>query len=257
MGRLAKAEEIAPIVIYLASDESAFATGQIFSVDGGMTIEDMKLVRYGPAGKEKPGLIDADGKLRDLSKKVKDIDGRHARARRARQAQEARHEEAAARQGQAAPRALRRDAVEVRRDRPQLRRSREGNGLPHPRASGRLLQDALVHRRRQRQRDDAQGIRRHRLGSRDRIRDGPQGDQRRREDRVALRRGLLHLQRRLGARVPDEAQRLAVEQGQGLRHFRPARALARDGRRGQGRAEPRHVARRQRPAQADRQHARR
>ena len=35
----------------------------------------MKLVRYGPAGKEKPGLIDADGMLRDLSKKVKDIDG--------------------------------------------------------------------------------------------------------------------------------------------------------------------------------------
>ena len=33
----------------------------------------MKLVRYGPAGREKPGLIDADGKLRDLSKKVKDI----------------------------------------------------------------------------------------------------------------------------------------------------------------------------------------
>jgi 2,4-didehydro-3-deoxy-L-rhamnonate hydrolase len=35
----------------------------------------MKLVRYGPVGKEKPGLIDADGKLRDLSRKVKDIDG--------------------------------------------------------------------------------------------------------------------------------------------------------------------------------------
>ncbi len=33
----------------------------------------MKLVRYGPPGKEKPGLIDADGKLRDLSRKVKDI----------------------------------------------------------------------------------------------------------------------------------------------------------------------------------------
>jgi 2,4-diketo-3-deoxy-L-fuconate hydrolase len=33
----------------------------------------MKLVRYGPAGKEKPGLIDADGKLRDLSRKIKDI----------------------------------------------------------------------------------------------------------------------------------------------------------------------------------------
>ncbi len=35
----------------------------------------MKLVRYGPAGKEKPGLIDENGKLRDLSRKVKDING--------------------------------------------------------------------------------------------------------------------------------------------------------------------------------------
>jgi 2-keto-4-pentenoate hydratase/2-oxohepta-3-ene-1,7-dioic acid hydratase in catechol pathway len=33
----------------------------------------MKLVRYGKPGKEKPGLIDADGKLRDLSKVIKDI----------------------------------------------------------------------------------------------------------------------------------------------------------------------------------------
>jgi len=34
----------------------------------------MKLVRFGPAGKEKPGLIDADGKLRDLSRKIRDLD---------------------------------------------------------------------------------------------------------------------------------------------------------------------------------------
>ena len=33
----------------------------------------MKLVRYGKPGKEKPGLIDAEGKLRDLSKVLKDI----------------------------------------------------------------------------------------------------------------------------------------------------------------------------------------
>ena len=33
----------------------------------------MKLVRYGAPGKEKPGMIDADGKLRDLSGKIKDI----------------------------------------------------------------------------------------------------------------------------------------------------------------------------------------
>ena len=38
MGRIAKPEEIAPIVVFLASDESAFATGNIYSVDGGMTI---------------------------------------------------------------------------------------------------------------------------------------------------------------------------------------------------------------------------
>ncbi len=38
MGRLAQAEEIAPIVVYLASDESVFATGQTFAVDGGITI---------------------------------------------------------------------------------------------------------------------------------------------------------------------------------------------------------------------------
>lgn len=38
MGRLAQADEIAPIIVYLASDESKFATGQIFAVDGGMTI---------------------------------------------------------------------------------------------------------------------------------------------------------------------------------------------------------------------------
>lgn len=35
----------------------------------------MKLVRYGPAGKEKPGIIGEDGKVRDISRVVKDIDG--------------------------------------------------------------------------------------------------------------------------------------------------------------------------------------
>ena len=33
----------------------------------------MKLVRYGQVGKEKPGLIDAEGRLRDLSGVIKDI----------------------------------------------------------------------------------------------------------------------------------------------------------------------------------------
>ncbi|MFL9876263.1 ureidoglycolate lyase [Paraburkholderia megapolitana] len=35
----------------------------------------MKLLRYGPKGQEKPGLLDAQGRIRDLSKVVDDIDG--------------------------------------------------------------------------------------------------------------------------------------------------------------------------------------
>jgi 2-keto-3-deoxy-L-fuconate dehydrogenase len=38
MGRLGRPEEIAAIAVYLASDESAYATGQVFVVDGGLTI---------------------------------------------------------------------------------------------------------------------------------------------------------------------------------------------------------------------------
>ena len=38
MGRLGKPEEIAAIAVYLASDESAFSTGQTFLVDGGFAM---------------------------------------------------------------------------------------------------------------------------------------------------------------------------------------------------------------------------
>ena len=38
MGRVGKAEEVAELAVYLASDESAFCTGQIYVVDGGWTI---------------------------------------------------------------------------------------------------------------------------------------------------------------------------------------------------------------------------
>ena len=36
----------------------------------------MKLLRYGPAGQERPGLLDRDGRIRDLSDHVPDIDPR-------------------------------------------------------------------------------------------------------------------------------------------------------------------------------------
>ena len=35
----------------------------------------MKLLRFGPKGQEKPGLLDQDGKIRDLSKVIDDIAG--------------------------------------------------------------------------------------------------------------------------------------------------------------------------------------
>jgi 2-keto-3-deoxy-L-fuconate dehydrogenase len=38
MGRLGTPEEIAALVVYLAADESAYTTGQLFVVDGGLTI---------------------------------------------------------------------------------------------------------------------------------------------------------------------------------------------------------------------------
>ena len=38
MGRLGTPEEIATIVLYLAADESSYTTGQLFVVDGGITI---------------------------------------------------------------------------------------------------------------------------------------------------------------------------------------------------------------------------
>jgi 2-keto-4-pentenoate hydratase/2-oxohepta-3-ene-1,7-dioic acid hydratase in catechol pathway len=37
----------------------------------------MKLLRYGPVGQEKPGILDQDGKIRDLSAHIPDLNGAH------------------------------------------------------------------------------------------------------------------------------------------------------------------------------------
>ena len=242
MGRLAKAEEIAPLVVFLASDEAAFITGNMYSVrrrnDDLRQLSDirstnnqggaiMKLVRYGPAGKEKPGLIDADGKLRDLSRKVKDIDARRARARRALKAL-AKLDTKKLPLVKGKPRlgAVRRHAVEIRRHRPQLQRPREGNRLADSRASGRVLQGAELHRRPERQRDGPEGLDAARLGGRARHRDRQQGAARERKGRAQVRRRLLRRQRRVRARVPAEEGR----ERSGAR----ARAATRSGRSGRG-----------------------
>lgn len=37
-GRLAQADEIAPLIVFLGSDEASFVTGAVYSIDGGITL---------------------------------------------------------------------------------------------------------------------------------------------------------------------------------------------------------------------------
>ncbi len=97
--RLGTADEFGAACAFLCSTHAGYITGQNLLIDGGrfpasdITLFDfhgglrfadppyfndqgdntMKLVRYGAAGREKPGMIDKDGKLRDLSKHIDDL----------------------------------------------------------------------------------------------------------------------------------------------------------------------------------------
>ena len=95
----------------------------------------MKLLRYGPAGQEKPGLLDRDGKIRDLSGAVRDIDGEAlapASLDRLRRLDPASLPLVA---GHAAAWSLRRLGVEDRRDRPQLPPACRRRRVPRSRPS--------------------------------------------------------------------------------------------------------------------------
>lgn len=41
---------------------------------GSQVLEGMELLRCGPVGQEKPGLLDAQGRIRDLSSQIRDVD---------------------------------------------------------------------------------------------------------------------------------------------------------------------------------------
>ena len=186
----------------------------------------MKLVRYGRAGKEKPGLIDKAGQAARPQRGRRRHRRRHARAARAGAARQDQARIAAAPSRRAAPR--------------PLRRRRSATSSP----SGSTTPITPPNRARRCRRSRFCSTRRRSciVGPDDDI-VIPEGSQktdwevelaivigdarqlRRRERRASPCRGLLHLQRRVRARVPDRARR-PVDEGQGLPDLRPARALA-------------------------------
>ena len=184
----------------------------------------MKLVRYGPAGKEKPGLIDADGKLRDLSRKVKDIDATTLAPAEL-----------------AKLRKLDTKKLPLVKGKPRL-----GPCVATPSKFVAIGLNYVDHAK-----ETGSPIPEHPIvffkaetcivGPNDNIMLPPDSTHTDWEvelgivigrkaryvavkDAMQVRRRLLRHQRRVRARVPDEAQRVAVEQGQGLRHLRPDRA---------------------------------
>jgi hypothetical protein len=95
----------------------------------------MKLLRYGPPGQEKPGLLDRDGKIRDLSGAVRYLDGDARCSPGCSTCAGSDPAEPATRSGitRLGPLAL--AGSEGRRDRPQLTAARRGAGAWRSRRS--------------------------------------------------------------------------------------------------------------------------
>ena len=211
----------------------------------------MKLVRYGAAGKEKPGIIDKNGKIRDLSKIVKDIDG-----------------EALSPAGLAKIKKANIDKLPKVTGNPRLGPcvARPSNfiaiGLnyadhaaeagmklpPEPIIFNKALScicgpnDNTITPKGSSKLDYEVE-----LG----IVIGKRASYLKKEQAMSAVAGYFLVQRRVRARVPDRARR-PVDQGQGLRELRPDRPLGRHQGRDQGPAEPQHLAQGQRRASARR-----
>ena len=189
----------------------------------------MKLLRYGPKGQEKPGLLDAQGKIRDLSKVVDDIDGA------------ALTDEGLAKLRALDPASLplvegnprigpvRRQDRQVHLHRPELRGSRgriESAGAAEPVIFNKWTSaisgpndDVEIPRGSKKTDWEVE------LG----VVIGKRGEIYRRGQRARLRRRLLRHQRRVRTRMADRTRR-HVGQGQGLRHVRPDRPVGRHAR---------------------------
>ena len=52
---------------------AALAASMLLAFSGALNAVELKLLRYGPLGEEKPGLLDAQGQIRDLSAHIDDL----------------------------------------------------------------------------------------------------------------------------------------------------------------------------------------
>ena len=160
----------------------------------------MKLVRYGAAGKEKPGIIDKNGKIRDLSKIVKDIDGEALSPAGLAKIKKANIDKLPMVEGQSAARPLRRAAVELHRHRPELRRPRRRSRHEAAAGADHLQQGAVLHLRAERQHHHAEGLDQARLRGRARHRDRQARELSEEGAGDERRRRLFPVERRVGAR---------------------------------------------------------
>ena len=189
----------------------------------------MKLLRYGPAGQEKPGLLDSTGQIRDLSGVVPDIAGETLLPESTRPAAHARSGDAAAsstaRRGSA--RASGRSASSSASGLNYSDHAAE-SGMAGAERADPLHEGHLLHRRAER---------RHRAPARSRRRPtgksssassiGKPGEVRVGSRRAVACRRLLRRQRRVRARLSARRHR-PVGQGQERRHVRADRPVARD-----------------------------
>ncbi len=197
----------------------------------------MKLLRHGAKGAEKPALLDAQGKLRDLSKVLPDIS---AAALTPKSLQRLRDLEPhtlplVAEAGPlAVPWAGMGKFIAIGLN--YADHAAESN-LPVPKEPIVFMKATSCAVGPNDAGGAAAGQRQERLGGRAR-RGHRQPRALRVRSRCAEARGrLLRGQRRVRARIPDRARR-HLGQGQGLRHLRPHRPVAGDGRRDPRPAEP-------------------
>ena len=197
----------------------------------------MKLVRYGAPGREKPGMIDKEGRIRDLSKVVPDISGA-----------------ALSPAGLNKLRKLKPEKLPLVKGNPRIGACVGGVGnfiaiglnySDHAAEAGmQIPKEPIIFNKAPScicgPNDDTmvpKDFDQARLGSRARHRHRPARALPEQRQGARRRRRLLPRQRRLGARFPDRA-RWAMDQGQRLRDLRPARPVARHQGRAQGPAKP-------------------